>query len=244
MRLGDHLLARGLLRPADLDRALDLQAAMGGRLGQLLVRIGALSEDQLLEVLSEQLSLPVLGREAHLPQDPADWGLPGGAGLSPEWMLDQQVLLWCQDDTLYYASRDPIAPALEEALAYARPAGRLQPVLASGQAMERALGLLEQSSKSGMGDEDVRHLRELAEEAPVVELVNNVMSQAVEQRASDIHLEPGEHQFVVRFRIDGVLYSRLNLPRERGHRLLREDGLLKAWQGVTSVDEVLRVIAG
>ena len=65
------------------------------------------------------------------------------------------------------------------------------------------------------GGDDVRHLRELAEEAPVVELVNNLMAQAVEQRASDIHLEPDEHQFTVRFRIDGVLYPKLSLPRER-----------------------------
>jgi general secretion pathway protein E len=69
------------------------------------------------------------------------------------------------------------------------------------------------------GDEgeggDVQHLREMAEEAPVVELVSNLMAQAVEQRASDIHLEPEERQFSVRFRIDGVLHQRLQLPRER-----------------------------
>ncbi|MGN6113642.1 MAG: GspE/PulE family protein [Luteimonas sp.] len=215
LRLGDLLLEREFVRQADLDRALDLQAALGGRLGQLLVRLGALSEDQLLEALSSQLGLPVLGAGAVAPADPAGWGLPQPSDLSPEWMLDQQVLLWPEDDTLYYASRDPLAPELEEALAYAAPAARLQPVLASGQALERALGQLEQSRKSLAGSEDVRHLRELAEEAPVVELVNGLLSQAVEQRASDIHLEPGEHQFVVRYRIDGVLYSRLTLPRER-----------------------------
>lgn len=55
----------------------------------------------------------------------------------------------------------------------------------------------------------------MAEEAPVVELVSNLMAQAVEQRASDIHLEPEERIFAVRFRIDGVLHTRLQLPRER-----------------------------
>src|SRR5690606_30507586 len=81
-RLGDLLLAREAIRPADLERALELQAVMGGRLGHLLVRIGALSEDQLLEVLSAQLGVPVLGREAAIPLDPADWGVPGNADLS------------------------------------------------------------------------------------------------------------------------------------------------------------------
>ena len=214
-RLGDLLLARELVRAADLARALDLQAAMGGRLGQLLVRIGALSEDQLLDVLSGQLDLPVLGRDTVPPVDPDAFGGTAAAGLSPEWMLDQQVLLWSEGDTFYYASRDPLQPALQEALAYALPAVTLQPVLAASQALEHALDALDQSRRAGAGAEDVRHLRELAEEAPVVEVVNNVLSQAVEQRASDIHLEPGEHQFAVRYRIDGVLYSRLTLPRER-----------------------------
>ena len=213
-RLGDALLARDAVRPADLERALELQAAVGGRLGQLLVRTGAISEEQLLEVLSEQLQLPVLGREVTLPADPADWRIPGNEALSVDWMLDQQVLLWVEGDLAYCAGRDPLLPALQETLAYAMPASSVQAVLAPSQALERALDALGQSLASVTND-DIRHLRELAEEAPVVELVNGLMSQAVEQRASDIHLEPGEHQFAVRFRIDGVLYSRLSLPRER-----------------------------
>jgi general secretion pathway protein E len=212
-RLGDLLLARGAVRPADLERALELQAAVGGRLGQLLVRTGAISEEQLLDVLSEQLGLPVLGRDVAAPTDRAALGGPGGT-LPPDWMLDQQVLAWMDGETLYHASRDPLAPGLREALEYAAPPGtRLQPVLAPAQALEHAFEALAQRGP-GAGD-DVRHLRELAEEAPVVELVNGLISQAVEQRASDIHLEPGERQFTVRFRIDGVLYSRLTLPRER-----------------------------
>jgi general secretion pathway protein E len=211
-RLGDLLLAREAVRPADLERALELQAAVGGRLGQLLVRTGAISEEQLLEALSEQLALPVLGREVVAPIDSTAWGGPAGA-LPGDWMVDQQVLAWMDGDVLYFASRDPLAPGLREALEYAAPGVAFQAVLAPSQALEHAFESLAQGRQPG-GD-DIRHLRELAEEAPVVELVNGLMSQAVEQRASDIHLEPGEHQFAVRFRIDGVLYSRLSLPRER-----------------------------
>ena len=213
-RLGERLLARGAIRSADLERALELQAQMGGRLGSLLVRIGALSEEQLLEALSEQLALPLLGREVTLPLDPAEWGVPASDTDWNEWMLDQQVLVWTDGERAYWASRDPLSPSLQEALDYALPQHALQPVLAAGQALERALDALGQRQRDTGGD-DVRHLRELAEEAPVVELVNNLLAQAVEQRASDIHLEPGEHEFAVRFRIDGVLYARLALPRER-----------------------------
>lgn len=215
--LGQILLAREAIRVTDLERALELQSQVGGRLGSLLIRIGALSEDQLLEVLSEQLGLPVLGRETTLPTDPAQWGLPGLDVLGTDWMLDRGALLWRDDQAVIWcASRDPLAPTLQEALDYALPGVDVRSVLASSQSMERALDALDQGQQRALGGNDeVRHLRELAEEAPVVELVNNLMAQAVEQRASDIHLEPGEHQFAVRFRIDGVLYSKLALPRER-----------------------------
>src|SRR5690606_33061249 len=63
--------------------------------------------------------------------------------------------------------------------------------------------------------QDVRQLRELAEEAPVVELVNNIFSMALEERASDIHIEPEPETFEVRYRIDGVLHNRRTLPKQR-----------------------------
>ena len=215
--LGEMLLARGAIRHADLERALELQQNVDARLGNLLVRIGALSEDQLLDALSEQLRLPVAGRDLALPVGPAEWVIPGGDAVSVDWMQDQEVLLW--EDTegqAWCASRDPLASPLQELLAYLYPQREVGMALVSAQLLERTLDGLAQAGRDDLyGSDDVRHLRELAEEAPVVELVNSLMAQAVEQRASDIHLEPEEHQFVVRFRIDGVLYSRLRLPRER-----------------------------
>lgn len=215
--LGQRLLRRELIRPSDLERALALQAQLGGRLGGLLVRVGALSEDQLLEALAEQLGLPQLGQTLVAPVDRSQWQPLLDAGLGLDWMLDQQAVLWEDaDGRLYCASRDPLAPLLQEALVYALPQRPVQPVLASTQVLEQALERLGQHSGSRQAQaDDARQLRELAEEAPVVELVSNLLAQAVEQRASDIHLEPDERQFAVRFRIDGVLYARLTLPRER-----------------------------
>ena len=212
--LGQRLLARGAIRPVDLERALELQLGMGGRLGSLLVRIGALSEEQLLDALSEQSGIAIVGRDVALPVA-GEWTQPEGFP-SQDWMLDQQILLWEDaDGQVWCASRDPLAPALQETLSYLFPEREVRPALVATQVLERTLDGLRQSGRESFGSDDVRHLRELAEEAPVVELVNSLLAQAVEQRASDIHLEPGEHQFHVRFRIDGVLYTRLQLPRER-----------------------------
>lgn len=223
--LGQMLLAREAIRPADLERALNLQDSVGGRLGNLLIRIGALSEEQLLDVLSEQLQMPVAGRDLALPATTDGWVIPGGEQVSVDWMQDREVLLWEDADGIAWcACRDPLDPALQETLAYLYPdtgtgaatAAGIRPALAASQLIQSTLANLAQGREAaGYSSDDVRHLRELAEEAPVVELVNSLMAQAVEHRASDIHLEPDEHQFSVRFRIDGVLYARLQLPRER-----------------------------
>ena len=216
--LGQILVARGAIRAADLERTLELQRSVEGRIGSLLIRTGALSEDQLLDALSDQLGLPIVGRELPLPAAGSEWPMPAGDALPLDWLVDQQVLLWEDEQGVAWcASRDPLAPTLQEALSYLYPDRRVCLALATGQVIERTLDNLSRTAHSeeyGSSD-DVRHLRELAEEAPVVELVNSMMAQAVEQRASDIHLEPEEHQFSVRYRIDGVLYARLNLPRER-----------------------------
>ena len=62
------------------------------------------------------------------------------------------------------------------------------------------------------GGEDIEHLRDMASEVPVIRLVNNLISRAVERRASDIHIEPFEKEFRVRYRIDGILQTVMSLP--------------------------------
>ncbi len=217
-RLGEILLERELVTAADLDRALALHPRAGGRLGSVLVRTGALSEDNLLDVLCQQLGLRLLGRDLAWPEETQIRDFIAGTTLSIEWLLDRQVVLW-EDETgeLYCASKDPLASTLVESLRFAFPQRALHLCLVRSQDIERALDALNRLEAVNRDEEtgDVRQLRELAEEAPTVELVNNLMAQASEQRASDIHIEPEERQFAVRFRIDGVLQSRLTLPRER-----------------------------
>jgi general secretion pathway protein E len=81
--------------------------------------------------------------------------------------------------------------------------------------LERLLQMLRDGNRSvGARSGDANYLRELAEEAPVIEFVNNVLAQAVDERASDIHIEPGERDFEVRLRVDGVLQTRMARPRD------------------------------
>jgi general secretion pathway protein E len=217
--IGQILLARGMISEADLERGLAFQAHYGGRLGAVLVRIVALSESNLLLALSEQLGLPVLS-EADLPEEAGPvLAAASRSGHPPEWWLDQEAAVWQNeaDDAIYCAARDPLSPSLTEAVELAFGATKVVWWLVLNQDLDRLLDLVEQAlrlERHSVSDE-VSHLRHLAEEAPVVELVSNTLSQAMGERASDIHIEPEERRFRIRYRIDGVLHTRLTLPRER-----------------------------
>lgn len=218
--IGQILLQRGLIGEADLERGLAFQARFGGRLGAVLVRIGALSENNLLLALSEQLRLPVLAAR-DLPTDPAMvLAAIERSGLPAEWWLDQEAIIWenAADGTIYCIARDPLSPSLGEAVESAfGQAHKMQWWLVLNQDLDRVLDVIEQALRQSRYSvlDEVSHLRELAEEAPVVELVSNTLSQAMNERASDIHIEPEERNFRIRYRIDEVLHTRLALPRER-----------------------------
>ena len=212
--LGRLLLDREVIRESDLAQALELQATLDGRLGSLLVRLGALSEDQLLAALAAQTGLGVLGRDRPAPEVGIDLERPAPRP-TREWMLDNGVLLWIEAEAVHGVARDVMSPQLEDALALMLEGRAVQWWLAPNAMIEQLLDQLESLGHESETSATAKSLRALAEEAPVVELVNNLFAQAVEQRASDIHLEPGEREFTVRLRIDGVLYARMRLPRDR-----------------------------
>jgi general secretion pathway protein E len=219
LAIGQILFTRGLISEDDLDRGLAFQARFGGRIGAVLVRMGALSESDLLGALSEQLGLPVLNR-ADIPTDPAlILATIERSGQPVEWWLDQEAVVW--DDplggTVHCIARDPLLATLGETVECAFPHRKLQWWLGLNQDLDLLLYTVEQSLQQGRRNisDEVGHLRELAEEAPVVELVSNALSQSFNERASDIHIEPQESRFRIRYRIDGVLHTRLTLPRDR-----------------------------
>ena len=223
LRLGEVLVERGLVRPADIANALSLQAQNGGLIGLNLVRLGALSEAQLLEVLSEQLNLPILAPE----DSPAPANISAFLDeiRSPlGWWAEREAVVWREEAQeggearILCAAVQPLDPALAERIGQATP----EPVfffLAQRSLIE---ALTEDISRDhapvmdvglgGTGADAVR-LRELAQEAPTIDFVNAVFAEALTRRASDVHVEPYEDRFLVRMRIDGVLTTARSAPR-------------------------------
>ncbi len=216
--LGTLLLERGLVTAQDLDKSLAFQRQFKGRIGSVLVRMGAISEDALLPVLAEQLGLTLLGAD-QLPTHATEIGSAIEVSrYSPEWFVDQQVVAWeGADGIIHCASRNPIDSTLQESLAIALVDRKQSWHFVKTQDLERLLKLIQlrPAGAEGKYADEVAHLRELAEEAPIIELVGNILAQAIDEDASDIHIEPEENSFEVRYRIDGVMQARMNQPRER-----------------------------
>jgi general secretion pathway protein E len=217
MRLGEILIERKLITNEDLERALELQKERGDKLGKTLVDMGFIAMRDVLAALSDQLGVPLVTIE----------GPPAVSteteALSPRFLRQFRCLPVGRDDhTVTLAMADPLD---FETIATVRNCTGLKVdrALAAEQeildAIDRYYGDAARAEsefdpESAEGAEDLEHLRDMASEAPVIRLVNAVIALAVEKRASDIHLEPFEKEFRIRYRIDGVLYSQEPPPRE------------------------------
>ncbi|MDX2143310.1 MAG: type II/IV secretion system protein [Rhodospirillaceae bacterium] len=213
------MLERNAISENDLTKALAFQESYPSRLGAILVRLGAVAEEIVLEALADQLDLRLASIEK-LPPDPETYAraiLESGA--DPDWWFDQSALPWVDENGLLNCiTRDPLNPTLAETFEHLFAGRDFRLWLVRSRDLEFLVDTVRRHvAGDGRGDDDadVALLRELAEEAPVVELVSNALAQAVGEGASDIHVEPSEHEFEIRYRIDGVLQSRLALPRAR-----------------------------
>jgi len=215
MTIGQLLLSRSLITQSDLDKALAFQKQGKARLGAALVRLGAISEDSLLPVLAEQLSMTLLDEEDLTVRKEDILRTVEQTGIPLAWLAEHGLKVWeGADGVIHCASRNPANSFLQETMALAVPSHALVWHFVRTRDVERLAKLLQPSQEAGFTDE-IAHLKELAEEAPVIELVNNVLAQATDENASDIHIEPEEHEFSIRFRIDGVLQTRAVMPHER-----------------------------
>ncbi|RTL43530.1 MAG: type II/IV secretion system protein, partial [Burkholderiales bacterium] len=210
--IGELLLAREHIRADDLNAALRFQAEQGGRLGAVLLRMGAVTAERLYAGLSDQLGLAWARFD-----DLDEAALRGGQKALERCagpLLRLGLLAWLTEAGWQLASADPLDAEVRE-FAQAQP--ELQGArwwLMAPDDVQRWVQRLEQGDLV-MQALDERALREMAEDAPVIAWVNNLIAQAVESRASDIHLEPGEREFEVRLRIDGQLHTRLALGMDR-----------------------------
>jgi general secretion pathway protein E len=209
-RIGDLLVARGLISERDRAAALTLQQDIGGLLGQLLTRIGAVSEGDLLRVLAEQLDIPLL-RGDERPEAAEIATLFAQVRAPTAWWMDRGAVAWrmggAADGPVICAATQPLDPALRERLSQG-VAEEVDYRLASRTEVAALLAELAQGARSAVeagGPVEAARLRALAQETPVVEFVNGLFAEALARRASDVHLEPFEDRFVVRLRIDGLL---------------------------------------
>jgi len=219
MRIGEMLIEREQITQDDLDRALELQKERGEKIGKILIDLGFVAMRDLLAALSDQLHVPLVTI------DGAPAVSPETEKLSARFLRQSRVFpLALRDSTLTLAMADPLD--FETIAAVHSSTGlKVETALAIEQeildAVDRHYGAQAQGASSTTYEADMaeasdnlEHLRDMASEAPVIRMLNAMIAQAVEKRASDIHIEPFEKEFRVRYRVDGVLYQQESPPRE------------------------------
>ncbi|HEV8043415.1 MAG TPA: ATPase, T2SS/T4P/T4SS family [Bryobacteraceae bacterium] len=217
MRLGEILIERKLISEEDLERALELQKERGDKIGKTLVDMGFVAMRDVLAALADQLGVPLVAIDG-----PPSVSTETEA-LSPRFLRQSRCLPVGRDDhTVTLAMADPLD--VETIAAVRNCTGlKISTVLAAEQEILDAIDKYYGQSARGETDlladgaeasEDLEHLRDMASEAPVIRQVNAIIAQAVEKRASDIHLEPFEKEFRIRYRVDGILYNQDPPPRE------------------------------
>jgi general secretion pathway protein E len=221
-RIGELLIERGKLDAGTLDRALRLQQESGEKLGALLVTLGVVAQRDVAEALSLQLDLPLVD-VASYPEFPIL-----EEQVSSRFLRETRALPLREDETeVALAMADPTDSYTIGALEMVT--GRtVRPMVAIPTELEAALERLYGSGKSAQSqligdvetrvdelafDADVQQLKDLASEAPVIRLVSLLITNALEMRASDIHVEPFESRLGVRYRVDGVLHDVESPPK-------------------------------
>jgi type IV pilus assembly protein PilB len=216
--LGERLISRGLVTPAQLAEALLQQPLTGKRLGVLIVELGMVNERPVTEVLADQLGLRLVDLGQEDPDPDAVRQLPEGVARSLNAIPIRTV-----DDRLEVAVADPIDPTVASELltavaphsvtfAIAAPSDIRRAIEHTYRALSGVESLVEQFQAAEALRQVEISSRVISEDAPVVHLVDLVITQAVRDRASDIHIEPQNDRLRIRFRIDGALHDVLALP--------------------------------
>ena len=223
--LGQELVESGVISQEELSSALGLQRQSRERLGKLLIDLGAISETDLVKQLSEHLGIPFVTAE-DFPTVPVVEN-----AFSIKFMREWKFApIGVENGDLRIAMADPLDQGTMDAIRLYTQYRKIDVVLAPESEIldliekfygnqASTLGRLVEGYDDGeldsLGEEsdDVEHLKDLASEAPVIRLVNLIISRAIESRASDIHIEPFEKELKVRYRIDGVLFDVESPPK-------------------------------
>ncbi len=211
-RLGEMLLAEQKLSRNDLERALEVQRSMGGRLGRLLISLGLVSEVDVYAALARQAGLPLVRQDSFPKEKPVT------SQMNTSFLLANNLLPMRgaedAESVPEFVSVDPQSTALRDAL---RLVFGEVPRISFGLESEIAAQLNAWYVQDPEAQDDtvadqfeasefIEHLRDMASEAPIIQRVSQILSQAVAAQASDIHIETYEEKSVVRIRVDGELY--------------------------------------
>ncbi|MBE0501948.1 MAG: type IV-A pilus assembly ATPase PilB [Desulfuromonadales bacterium] len=222
-RLGELLVRNKLISDLQLSKALDDQKMNGGRLGASLIKLGFVNEDGLSTFLSKQYGVPSI----NLNEFEID---PSVIALVPAEVTQKYTIVPVNraGSTLIVAMSDPsnifaiddikfmtgynveVVVAPEKSIKEA-----IDKYYDQSASFDEVMGGIEDIDLEVVDDADHVNIDDLAnasEEAPVVKLVNLILTDAIKRGASDIHVEPYEHSFRVRYRIDGVLYEVMKPP--------------------------------
>jgi len=260
------LAEEGLISKESADRALLLIREAGLTSLSALLRLNAVSELPLYRSVASRLGLSLVGEGEVWDSIRLSSASDVGADLlqlSPSWLAMKGVLVFQEAGAWVAAFKEPPpeevrAVLLRKALAQV---GGIEWRLLLPSLHEQVLRSVRQTESSTLvGSDDLRALRELAEEGPTIELVNTVLSQAVTRRASDLHFEPEEFEFVVRARVDGDMLEQARFGRDRfdavacrlkilasldiAERRLPQDGRISARVNGESFDVRVSILPG
>jgi Type II secretory pathway, ATPase PulE/Tfp pilus assembly pathway, ATPase PilB len=218
MPLGELLIKKYHVGHGDIEKALQFQAKFGGLIGSILINMGIISEETLVSAMSDQLGLKTF---ADIDRSKLNFkGQFISQDIDIAFLLDRSWLpLKEENNRIYFAAANPLD---YEVIQYLRDQGIDMGIylvtdsqfreLEGDYRLEREAEQIESLDISDMLDTEVDKLRELASEAPIVNIVNRFMSRAVNSGASDLHFEPYKNMYRVRFRIDGILHDIDFLP--------------------------------
>jgi len=226
VKLGQLLVSGNIINEEQLEKALELQKKEGGRVGSNLIKLGFLTEEKLVQFLSKQYGVPSVTLSVEeadpsivkfIPYDVAQKYQifpvsKNGATLTIAMTDPSNV--FAIDDVKFmtgYEVKPVVASesAIKDAIArHYEQSDALQTVVDSIDMDDSGLDLIQDTEE----EVDVSQLKDAVDEAPVVKLVNLILSEAITRGASDIHVEPYEKKFRIRYRIDGVLYDIMQPP--------------------------------
>ena len=228
VRLGELLIKASLISQDQLKEALKLQKETSGKLGETLIKLGFVTEEDITECLSQQFGVPSINL-SHFEIDssvikliPADVArkyniLPvNKTGATITIAMADPTNVFAMDDIKFMTGYN-VEPVVASELGIKAAIDNYYGTTSSLE-LKRVMEDLQQSESADLEvleeeeDMDLAALADSAEEAPVVKLVNLILTDAIKRGASDIHIEPYEKEFRVRFRIDGTLYEIMNPP--------------------------------